>query len=152
MDTARSTKESLSTGLAFKPSDGSRGISASAITSKGLLEDEDLRRGYENLHRGSPQKARESMRTLARLSRHQDTTPWEILASHEEGNGFRNALMDFVHDRLEEGKAPGYVNNYAKAAKLAGLQRPRTAGGQGGKDDGHTDTGGRAGAHGRAAP
>jgi hypothetical protein len=57
------------------------------------------------------------MRTLARLCRLLDTTPWEILASHEEGNGFRNALMDFVHDRLEEGKAPGYVNNYAKAVR-----------------------------------
>ncbi len=57
------------------------------------------------------------MRTLARLCRLLDTTPWEILAFHEEGNGFRNALMDFVHARLEEGKAPSYVNNYVKAVR-----------------------------------
>ncbi|MEE8199252.1 MAG: hypothetical protein V3R48_06020, partial [Thermoplasmata archaeon] len=82
-----------------------------------LLKDEDVRRWYENLARGSDQTARERLRVLARLCRLIETTPQEMLKSQSVGNGFEDALMDFVEIQRKEGRAPGYLKNYVKAAR-----------------------------------
>ncbi len=87
--------------------------------SRDLLEDPDVQRWYENLRRGSAQTARERLRVLARLGRHLQATPAELVALAENGNGaeLEDRLMDFLEAQLQAGRAPSYLGNYLKALR-----------------------------------
>ena len=87
--------------------------------SRDLLEDPDVKRWYENLRRGSAQTARERLRVLARLGRHLQATPAQIVELAENGNGreLEDRLMDFLDGQLKAGRTPSYLENYLKAAR-----------------------------------
>ena len=87
--------------------------------SRDLLEEPDVRRWFENLRRGSAQTARERLRVLARLGRHLKTTPAELVAMAENGNGanLEDRLMDFLEGQLQAGRAASYLENYLKALR-----------------------------------
>ncbi len=87
--------------------------------SRDLLEDPDVRRWFENLRRGSAQTARERLRVLARLGRHLQATPSELVELAENGNGtvLEDRLMDFLEGQLRAGRAASYLENYLKALR-----------------------------------
>ncbi len=87
------------------------------MNSTDLLEDEDVRRWYENMRRDSSLTATEKLRVLARLCRMMKTTPHGIVDTVREGNGFTDAFEDFLEAQRKAGRRPGYLANYLKAVK-----------------------------------
>ena len=78
-----------------------------------LEENQDFRRWYENLARGSSNTAELNARTLYRFGRLADLTPSKIVeVAREDRREFENVLLDFVTRLREEGKAPSYIENY----------------------------------------
>jgi len=83
-----------------------------------LLEDDDVKRWYENLSRGSISTAKERSRILHRYMRAHDTTPKElVLKAREDKKSVEDELHDFVTKLDNEGKSPGYITNYVKAVR-----------------------------------
>ncbi len=67
------------------------------MASKDLLSDDDIRRWYENLARGSELTADKNLRLLARFCRLNETSPGQIIADYrEDKKGFVDRLMDFI--------------------------------------------------------
>ena len=91
---------------------------SSSLASTDLLQDEDVRRWYENLCGGSVQTARERLRVLARLCRHLETTPQKIvLQVEEDGKALEDRLHDFLRGEREAGRTASYLENYLKALR-----------------------------------
>lgn len=83
-----------------------------------LDEDPDFRRWFENLARGSQVTAVERARVLYRFLRAHDMSPQELVDfAKRDRRGVEDLLSDFVGKLLEEGKAPGYVENYLKSVR-----------------------------------
>jgi len=83
-----------------------------------LLEDPEFRRWYENLARGSEGTAIERARVLYRFLRLHDMTPHGLVElARQDRRRVEDVLLDFVGKLHEEGKAPGYIENYLKAVR-----------------------------------
>ncbi len=88
------------------------------MSSKDLLEDEDVRRWYENTARDSEMTAIERLRILARLCRLMETTPQAIVeAVNQAGNGFEDTFQDFLNEQRKAGRVPSYLQNYLKTVR-----------------------------------
>ncbi|MDE1767146.1 MAG: hypothetical protein KGI27_12875 [Thaumarchaeota archaeon] len=83
-----------------------------------LLEDEDIRRWYENLRRGSKLTADVRLRRLHLFCKQHDTSPQDLVSSGKENT---RKLEDLLHDCVSEmeskGYAPGYIDNTMKAIR-----------------------------------
>ena len=78
-----------------------------------LEENQDFRRWYENLARGSINTANLNARTLYRFSRIVNLTPSEIVKEATDNRReFENLLFDFVTKLGQEEKAASYIENY----------------------------------------
>jgi hypothetical protein len=86
---------------------------------KSLLDtDDDFRRWYENIVRGSINTGNLYARTLIRLSKKLELTPTQILENaRADQRGFEDTILDFVTKLEREGKAPGYIDSYLKILK-----------------------------------
>jgi len=83
-----------------------------------LLEDEEVRRWHENLARGSSATAVERARVLYRFLRAQGLTPSGLVnLAKQDRRRVEDLLSDFVGSLLNQGKSPGYVENYLKAVR-----------------------------------
>jgi integrase len=84
-----------------------------------LLEDDpEFRRWYENLARGSLGTARERARILYRFLRIHDLTPDNLVSmATADRRAVEDLLSDFMGRLHQEGKAPGYMENYLKAVR-----------------------------------
>ena len=83
-----------------------------------LDEDEDFRRWYENLARGSEVTANERARVLYRFLRAHDLNPRELVEmAMKDRRNVEDMLSDFVGKLLRDGKSPGYLANYLKAVR-----------------------------------
>jgi len=79
-----------------------------------LLEDEDTRRWYENMARGSHVTADVYLRRLGNFCQQNDTTPSNLLSRSEEE--LHNLLLDTV-SAMEENYAGSYIQSVVKAIK-----------------------------------
>ena len=78
-----------------------------------LEEDDDFRRWFDNLARGSVNTANLNARTLYRFSRLVKLSPSEIVKEAKDNRReFEDLLFDFVTKLRHEGKAPSYIENY----------------------------------------
>ncbi len=78
-----------------------------------LEENNDFRRWYENLARGSINTANLNARTLYRFSRLIKSSPTEIVKEAKDNRReFEDLLFDFVTKLRHEGKAASYIENY----------------------------------------
>lgn len=84
-----------------------------------LLEDNpNFKRWYENLSRGSLGTAKERARVLYRFLKFHDLTPQRLLdLAVEDRPQVEDVLMDFVAKLHNDGKSPGYIENYIKAVR-----------------------------------
>jgi len=83
-----------------------------------LLEENDFRRWYENLARGSQGTATERARVLYRFLIAHSLTPNGLVdLAKQDRRRVEDLLSDFVGKLLKEGKSPGYVENYLKAVR-----------------------------------
>ena len=83
-----------------------------------LREDEDFRRWYENLARGSEGTARERARILYRFLKLQGLSCGELVKlAKEDRKKVEDMLCDFVAKLQRDGKSPGYIENYLKAVR-----------------------------------
>jgi integrase len=83
-----------------------------------LEEDENFRRWFNNIARGSRVSAFEAARILYRFLRHHEMTPKTLAdLAKKDRRKVENILMDFVTKLHEEKKAPNYINNYVKAVQ-----------------------------------
>lgn len=89
------------------------------MPSKDLLQNEDVKRWYENLARNSERTAIERLRILARFCRLVKTTPAEIAADMDGDNGkdFEDRFMDFLGAQREAGRTASYLENYLKTIR-----------------------------------
>ncbi|MFQ5848728.1 MAG: hypothetical protein ACE5IQ_13790, partial [Candidatus Methylomirabilales bacterium] len=88
------------------------------LTAGNLIEDEDIRRWYENLARNSTLTAQVRLRVLARFCRKVGITPQEIVtAVKQRRKSFEDSLMDFLQAERDRGRAPSYLRNYLKAVR-----------------------------------
>jgi len=78
-----------------------------------LLEDEDVRRWYDNLAARSVITAGVYLRTLGLYCELNDVTPKEIL-TRAKGKRFRDGFTDFVRKLEKEGKAGSYIARFKK--------------------------------------
>jgi hypothetical protein len=79
-----------------------------------LLEDEDTRRWYENMARGSQVTADVYLRRLGNFCRQNDTTPSNLLSRSEEE--LYNLLLDTVSS-MENKYTGSYIQSVVKAVK-----------------------------------
>ena len=83
-----------------------------------LKEDQDFKRWFDNLARGSRVTAFENARILYRFLRKYEMMPGELAdLAKKDRHKVEDILMDFVAKLHEEGKAPNYISNYMKAVK-----------------------------------
>ena len=83
-----------------------------------LEENNDFRRWYENLTRGSEHTARVRSRDLYRFLKIHDMTPRSIVELAEtDKRRIEDMLMDFIHKLHQKGYSPGYMENYLKAVR-----------------------------------
>ena len=80
---------------------------------KHLLEDQDVRRWYENLEAKSVITATVYLRTLGLYSDLAKTTPREIL-KEARSKKFRDEFTDFVRRMEKDGKAGSYIERFRK--------------------------------------
>jgi hypothetical protein len=83
-----------------------------------LEEDQEVRLWYENMERGSPVTADETIRVLYRyLSRH-NLTPRELVEmARKDLRSLENQFLGFIKIMEKEGKAPNYIQAHMKAVK-----------------------------------
>ena len=88
---------------------------------KGLHEDPDIERWYNQLALGSIATAQERLRVLGRYCEYVGTSPRKIVELGRDQNGGRRALedqlMDFVARLRSRGRAPGYCESFVKSIK-----------------------------------
>lgn len=83
-----------------------------------LDENDDFRRWYDNLARGSVNTANLNARTLYRFSGLVNLSPSEIVKEAKENRWeFENLLFDFVTKLRHEEKAASYIENYITCVK-----------------------------------
>ena len=83
-----------------------------------LEENPEFRRWYKNLSRGSEGTANERARVLYRFLVKNDMTVDSILElAREDVRNVEDILFDFMSKLYDEGKSPGYMENYLKAVK-----------------------------------
>jgi len=83
-----------------------------------LEEDVDFRRWYDNLARGSGATAAERARVLYRFLKAHGLSPRGLVdLAREDRRRVEDLLSDFVGRLLNEGKAPGYIENYLKSVR-----------------------------------
>jgi hypothetical protein len=83
-----------------------------------LLEDEQVRRWYRSVARGSPLTAKVWLRQLCRLSELLRMTPREMVEhARRDLSGLQDRLEDVVSRLEDEGKAPGYIALLVATAK-----------------------------------
>ena len=80
---------------------------------KHLLEDQDVRRWYENLEAKSVITATVYLRTLGLYCNLAETSPREILRE-ARSKKFRDEFTDFIRRMEKEGKAGSYVERFKK--------------------------------------
>ncbi len=89
-----------------------------AAWKKLLEKNDDFRRWYENLVRGSLNTGNLYARTLFRISKNLGISPSEIIKEAEEDmREFENIILDYVTKRINQDKAPSYINNDIKILK-----------------------------------
>ena len=81
----------------------------------GLLEDQDIRRWYDNLMRGAQSTADVRLRGLGRFCLRFGITPKSLLEMPEKK--ISDLLMDYVTEMEKEGKAGSYVDTCLKPVK-----------------------------------
>jgi hypothetical protein len=87
---------------------------------RGLLQDPDLRRWYDNVRRGSPITADVYLRRLGSTCVRQGLTPAEMVKHARNDGGGRwafNFLADLVTEMEGQGKAGSYIASNVKAVK-----------------------------------
>jgi len=84
-------------------------------TAATILEDEDVRRWYENLARGSRATADINMRRLAAFCVAVEITPAGL--TRLDGRDIHNRILDFVSVEEKRGVAGSYIVRTIKAAK-----------------------------------
>jgi hypothetical protein len=88
---------------------------------RGLLDDDEVRRWYDQLALGSITTAEERIRVLGRFCESIRMSPRELAARGKDANGGRrgveDSLMDFVARMNRKGKSPGYIANVVKVVK-----------------------------------
>ena len=86
---------------------------------KSLLEkDDDFRRWYDNIIRGSINTGNLYARTLYRLSKKLEITPSQMIEhARDNQRRFEDTVLDFVTKLVNEGKAPSYIDSYLKILK-----------------------------------
>lgn len=88
---------------------------------KGLRDDPDVLRWYNQLALGSIATAEERLRVLGRYCEYVGTTPRKLVELGKDPNGGRRALedqlMDFVARMRSRGRAPGYCESFVKSIK-----------------------------------
>jgi hypothetical protein len=83
-----------------------------------LEEDVDFRRWYDNLARGSGVTAAERARVLHRFLKAHGLSPRGLVdLARGDRRRVEDLLSDFVGRLLNEGKAPGYIENYLKSVR-----------------------------------
>lgn len=83
-----------------------------------LEENDDFRRWYNNLAMGSEVTAKERARVLYRFVVKQGLTVDDLVEmGKRDVREVEDMLMDFVKKLHDEGKSPGYVENYLKSVK-----------------------------------
>ncbi|MBT3283857.1 site-specific integrase [Candidatus Bathyarchaeota archaeon] len=83
-----------------------------------LDENDEFRRWYDNLSRGSVNTANLNARTLYRFSKLVELSPAEIVEEAKTNRrGFENLLFDFVTKLKHEEKAASYIENYITCVK-----------------------------------
>lgn len=80
---------------------------------KHLLEDQDVRRWYENLEAKSVITATVYLRTLGFYCDLEETTPKKIL-TEATSKKFRDGFTDFIRSKEKEGKAGSYIERFKK--------------------------------------
>ena len=77
-----------------------------------LKEDQDVRRWYDNLSRGSVITAEERLRRLGRFCQATGLDPKGIVEKKRKSpEGFDDFIMDYVNQSLEKGDKPAQVRN-----------------------------------------
>lgn len=83
-----------------------------------LEEDDDFRRWYDNMARGSETTAKEHTRILYRFLSKHDLTPKRLVEiAKKDRKLVEDLLSDFITSLHKEGKSPGYMENYLKAVR-----------------------------------
>jgi integrase len=84
-----------------------------------LTEDQQIRRWYDNVCRGSKVTADVYIRRLGAICATRNTNPAEMIKKNKEDEGewLYNFLMDLVTDMEREGKAGSYISSNLKAVK-----------------------------------
>jgi len=86
-----------------------------AAWKKLLEENDDFRRWFDNLARGSINTANENARILYRYLKIHSISLNQILSlGKEDRRQLENQLLDFITQQEKEGKAPTYLENYIK--------------------------------------
>lgn len=80
-----------------------------------LLQDQDLRRWYENVTRGSRITADVYLRRLAAFCQRMSTDPKGLAATDEKR--LHAILLDFIGDEERKGRAGSYIQSTVKAVK-----------------------------------
>lgn len=85
---------------------------------KMLDEDDNYRRWYENLERGSSVTAYSRARELIRFCDQFNLKPKDLITrSKSDISAFEDMLHDFITKLDKDGKSPGYLSNYIKTVK-----------------------------------
>ena len=100
------------------------------MASRDLLEDDDVRRWFENLRRGSWATADKNLRILARYCRWTETTPSRIIETYQEDRqAVRDGFLDFIEKERKKGRAASYLREYGNVlsswVRHHGLRWPR---------------------------
>jgi len=83
-----------------------------------LLKDEQVKRWYRNVARGSPITAEVALRRFSRLCELLKMNPKEkVERARKDLADFQDKLEDMVSELEDEGKAPGYIADLMKTIK-----------------------------------
>ena len=89
-----------------------------SIKHKSLLENENVRRWYENIKAGSKITADVYLRTLGLYCEINNTNPQGILnKASKDPKKFKNDFMDFVRFLENQGKARSYIVRFKKTLR-----------------------------------
>lgn len=83
-----------------------------------LEENEDFKRWYNNLARGSDVTAKETARVLYRFLKKHDMTPTSLVElAKKDRRRVEDLLSDFISELHGRGNSPAYMANYLSAVK-----------------------------------
>jgi len=99
-----------------------------AAWKKLLDENDEFRRWYDNLARGSINTTNKNARVLYRyLTKHNVSLDQILIIGRDDRRQLENQLLDFITQQEKEGKAPTYLENYIKTKKGAIKQETHTS-------------------------